>query len=313
MTFQADRRAPLVESALRFEVAERVNFRGEVLQTLDEDSLAAVVTQLQSHDISSVAVGLLHAYANPDHERRIATILGAAMPHLSISLSSDVCPEIREYERQSTTVANAYVRPMMKGYLDDLDARLDAAGFTCPCLLMTSAGSLVTIETATRFPIRLVESGPAGGAILASHMANRLQEPKLVSFDMGGTTAKICLIDDGKPLLSREFEIDRAHRFIKGSGTPLKIPVIEMVEIGAGGGSVARVDALDRIRVGPDSAGSMPGPACYGRGGDQATVTDANLVLGRLAADNFCRRQHGTGPDCISTGSVRPYRHATGV
>lgn len=284
---QADRRAPLVESALRFEVAERVNFRGEVLQTIDEDSLAAVVTQLQSHDISSVAVGLLHAYANPDHERRIATTLGAMMPHLSISLSSDVCPEIREYERQSTTVANAYVRPMMKGYLDDLDARLDAAGFTCPCLLMTSAGSLVTIETATRFPIRLVESGPAGGAILASHMANRLQEPKLVSFDMGGTTAKICLIDDGKPLLSREFEIDRAHRFIKGSGTPLKIPVIEMVEIGAGGGSVARVDALDRIRVGPDSAGSMPGPACYGRGGDQATVTDANLVLGRLAADNF--------------------------
>ena len=284
---QADRRTPLVESALRFEVAERVNFRGEVLQPLDEDSVAAVVTQLQTHHISSVAVGLLHAYANSGHERRIAAILGAAMPHLSISLSSDVCPEIREYERQSTTVANAYVRPMMKGYLDDLDARLDAAGFTCPCLLMTSAGSLVTIETATRFPIRLVESGPAGGAILASHMARKLEEPKLVSFDMGGTTAKICLIDDGKPLLSREFEIDRAHRFIKGSGTPLKIPVIEMVEIGAGGGSVARVDALDRIRVGPDSAGSMPGPACYGRGGDQATVTDANLVLGRLAADNF--------------------------
>ena len=284
---QADRLPPLVPREHRLPVTGRINFRGDVLTPLDDGSVDALVAKLETANIESVAIGLLHAYANPDHERRVAERLGEALPHLWISLSSDVCPEIREYERQSTTVANAYVRPKMAGYLADLQSRLATGGFTCPCLLMTSAGSLVTLETAARFPIRLVESGPAGGAILAAHIARTLKEDRLVSFDRGGTTAKLCLIDDAEPLLSREFEIDRAHRFMKGSGTPVKIPVIEMVEIGAGGGSIARVDALERIHVGPDSAGSEPGPACYGRGGTSATVTDANLVLGRLAPDGF--------------------------
>lgn len=284
---QADRLAPLVERPLRLPVRERVDFRGEVLTALDEESVQALVPVLKSEGVESVAIGLLHAYANPDHERRVKAILEAAMPSLSFSLSSEVCPEIREYERQSTTVANAYVQPKIGGYLADLSERLDGAGFACPCLLMTSAGSLVTIDTASQFPIRLVESGPAGGAILAAHMAKTLGEDEVVSFDMGGTTAKICLIDDAEPLLNREFEIDRAHRFMKGSGTPVKIPVIEMVEIGAGGGSIASVDSLNRIQVGPESAGSEPGPACYGRGGEGATVTDANLVLGRLDPNGF--------------------------
>ena len=284
---QADRNPPLIPREFRLEVTERMNFRGEVLTPLDSNSVESLVETLQESRISSVAVGLLHAYANPAHEQAVAAILSQAMPDLSISLSSDVCPEIREYERQSTTVANAYVRPMIAGYLADLDSRLAAAGLHCPCLLMTSSGSLVTIETASRFPIRLVESGPAGGAILATHLARRLGEDRVISFDMGGTTAKICLIDDGQPMLNREFEVDRAHRFMKGSGTPLKIPVIDMVEIGAGGGSIASVDRLNRIRIGPQSAGSMPGPACYARGGEAATVTDANLVLGRLDPAGF--------------------------
>ena len=284
---QADHRPPLIGRELRLPVSERMNYRGEPLYPLDEASVSAVIPTLQNAQIDSVAVGLLHAYANPAHEQRVAAILSEAMPGLSISLSSDVCPEIREYERQSTTVANAYVKPMIASYLADLETRLAARGLRCPFLLMTSGGSLVTIETASQFPIRLVESGPAGGAILAAHMARQLGEDRLISFDMGGTTAKICLIDDGAPLLNREFEVDRAHRFMKGSGTPLKIPVIEMVEIGAGGGSIASVDRLDRIRIGPRSAGSSPGPACYARGGTEATVTDANLTLGRLDPAGF--------------------------
>ncbi len=279
---QADRLPPLVGRDLRLPVTERVNFQGNVLTPLDESSVHSIIPTLNREKIESIAVGLLHSYANSMHEQRIAEILSEALPGVSISLSSDVCPEIREYERQSTTVANAYVQPKISGYLADLQTRLAETGFDCPCLLMTSAGSLVTIETASRFPIRLVESGPAGGAILAAHIAQTLGEDRVLSFDMGGTTAKICLIDDAQPLLSREFEIDRAHRFMKGSGTPVKIPVIEMVEIGAGGGSIACVDHLNRIQVGPESAGSEPGPACYGRGGELATVTDANLVLGRL-------------------------------
>ncbi len=302
---QADRNPPLVGRALRFEVAERMNYRGEVLTPLDDDSVAALIPALRSAHIDSVAVGLLHAYANPAHEQRVADILTTAMPDLSISLSSDVCPEIREYERQTTTVANAYVRPMIAGYLGDLESRLADSGLRCPCLLMTSGGSLVTIETASRFPIRLVESGPAGGAILAAHMARQFGEDRLISFDMGGTTAKICLIDDGQPLLNREFEVDRAHRFMKGSGTPLKIPVIEMVEIGAGGGSIASVDRLDRIRIGPQSAGADPGPACYARGGTHATVTDANLVLGRLDPAEFAGGTMTLDPQAANVALAR--------
>ena len=282
-----DRPPPLVPRSLRLPVAERLDSRGRILTELDEASVAGAIEALRAESVESVDIGLLNAYAYPAHEERIAARIAAAMPGVSISLSAHVCPEIREYERQSTTCANAYVQPLMAGYLGDLERRLDARGFACPCLLMTSGGHLVTIRTASDYPIRLVESGPAGGAILASQLAGGLGEDQVLSFDMGGTTAKICLIDGGEPLLSRSFEVGRAHRFMKGSGLPVRIPVVEMVEIGAGGGSVASVDALRRIAVGPESAGSDPGPACYALGGQRATVTDANLVLGRLDADDF--------------------------
>ena len=283
----ADRLPPLVPRELRLPVRERMNFRGTVLTELDEGSLDKAVAVLQREQIESVAIGLLHAYANPAHEQRIAEVIGRRLPKVALSLGSEVCPEIREYERQSTTAANAYVKPLMANYLRKLDKTLKADGFACPFLLMTSGGHLVTVDTAMQFPIRLVESGPAGGAILAARIARELGETRVLSFDMGGTTAKICLIDDGEPLLSRFFEVNRAHRFMKGSGMPVKIPVVEMVEIGAGGGSIASVDALSRIKVGPESAGAQPGPACYGQGGKGATVTDANLVLGRLGSAGF--------------------------
>ncbi len=287
----ADRLPPLVARDLRLPVKERINFRGEILTPLDNASVDALIPSLEQANVQSIAIGLLHAYANPVHEEMVAKIIIKALPGISISLSSQVSPEIREYERQSTTCANAYVQPMVANYLTDVQTMLRERGFTCACLLMTSAGSLVTIETASSFPIRLVESGPAGGAILAAHIAQTLNEPSVVSFDMGGTTAKICLIDDSEPVLSREFEIDRAHRFTKGSGIPVKIPVMEMVEIGAGGGSIADVDNLNRIRVGPQSAGADPGPACYGLGGTEPTVTDANLMLGRLDPQTFADGQ----------------------
>ena len=283
----ADRSRPLVPRRLRLPVPERINARGEVLVPLDEEAVAAWIDRLVELGVESVAVGLLHAYANPQHERRIAGMIAEWLPHVAVSVSSDVCPEIREYERQTTTVANAYIKPVMAAYLADVEHALKEAGFTCPFLLMTSGGSLVTIATARAYPVRLIESGPAGGAILAGHIARSMRDDKVVSFDMGGTTAKICLLDHGEPLLGRHFEVDRAHRFMKGSGIPLKIPVVEMVEIGAGGGSIASVDQLSRIKVGPQSAGAEPGPACYGKGGADPAVTDANLILGRLDATDF--------------------------
>ena len=283
----ADRTDVLVPRERRLPVPERIGARGEVLEPLDEAAVAAWLDRLEDMGVESVAVGLLHAYANPDHERRVGRMTRARFPAMAISLSSDVCPEIREYERQTTTVANAYVKPAMARYLADADRRLDAAGFRCPRLLMTSGGSLATLDTAREFPVRLIESGPAGGAVLAARAARRLGEDEAVSLDVGGTTAKICLIDGGEPRVGRAFEVDRAHRFMKGSGLPLKIPVVEMVEIGAGGGSLASVDRLGRVRVGPESAGADPGPACYGKGGSRPTVTDANLLLGRLDADDF--------------------------
>ena len=209
------------------------------------------------------------------------------MPGVPVSLSSEVSPEMREWERFSTTAANAYVQPLMAGYLRRLEEGLRATGLRCPLLLMLSGGGLTTVETACRFPIRLVESGPAGGAIFAAGVARAAGLDQVLSFDMGGTTAKVCLIDGGKPQTARNFEVARIGRFQKGSGLPLRIPVIEMVEIGAGGGSLAGVDTLGRIKVGPESAGAEPGPACYGRGGTHPAVTDANLVLGRYDARHF--------------------------
>ena len=282
-----DRPQPLTPRRLRFVVRERMNAQGEVLVPLDESSVEALVPALSEHGVTSVAVGLLHAYANPVHERRIAGILKERLPDLSVTLASEVCPEIREFERLSTACANAYVKPLMSRYLNRFAAELAARGFSCPFLLMTSGGGLTDVDTAARFPIRLVESGPAGGAILAGRMAEQRGLDRVLSFDMGGTTAKICLIDDCAPQLSRSFEVDRSYRFKKGSGLPVRIPVIEMVEIGAGGGSIASIDNLARIRVGPDSAGSEPGPACYGRGGRNPTVTDADAIMGRFDEGRF--------------------------
>jgi N-methylhydantoinase A len=278
---------PLVPRRLRFTVPERLDVHGGVRLPLDEQTVRAIASRLREERIESVAVALIHSYVNSVHEQRVGAILAAECPGLSITLSSEVCPEAREYERTSTAIANAYVQPLIAGYLGRLEAAFAQSGYTAPIHMMTSGGSLASIETAARFPIRLVESGPAGGAILAARIALERGERHIVSFDMGGTTAKICLIDGGKPLKARAFEVDRQSRFMKGSGSPVRVPVIEMVEIGAGGGSIARVDAMGRIVVGPESAGAEPGPACYGRGGIKPTVTDADLVLGKIDPARF--------------------------
>lgn len=282
-----DRPAPLVPRHLRWPVTERMNHAGHVLVPLDEQSVHALLPRFERHAIEAVAVGLLHAYANPSHERRVGAILREALPDLRVTLSSEVCPEIREYERQSTACANAYVQPRMSSYLGRLDTALRGLGLECPLLLMTSGGGLTTLEIASRFPIRLVESGPAGGAILAAEIARECDCENALSFDMGGTTAKLALIDGFEPQTTRTFEVARAYRNLKGSGLPVRIPAIEMVEIGAGGGSIAGVDAMGRLNVGPASAGADPGPACYDRGGERPTVTDADVVLGRIDPADF--------------------------
>ncbi|MBP0466468.1 hydantoinase/oxoprolinase family protein [Roseomonas sp. PWR1] len=274
-----ERPEPLVPRPWRFEVPERVAADGTVLLPMDEAAVDRIGAAAKAAGVEALAVCFLHAYQNPAHEARARQILARYLPAEAICLSSEVCPEIREYERTSTTVANAYVLPLMERYLGRLEDGLRALGATAPLLLMMSSGGITTVGTARRFPIRLVESGPAGGAILAQILAAENGIDRALAFDMGGTTAKITLIDDMKPQQARHFEIARAARFVKGSGIPVRIPVIDMVEIGAGGGSIARVDGLGRITVGPDSAGSMPGPACYGRGGTLPTVTDADLVL----------------------------------
>ena len=283
-----DRPVPLVPRTRRYTVRERLAANGDVLVPLDESAIDGLARTLTAENVKAVAIGFLHAYAHVAHERRVADILAGLLPgDVTICLSSEVAPEIREYERFSTTIANAYVRPLMASYLYRLSDQMKAMGFACPLFLMMSGGGLTTLETAARFPIRLVESGPAGGAILASQIAAECTLPEVLSFDMGGTTAKICLLSDGEPERARKFEIARAYRDMKGSGIPVRIPVIEMVEIGAGGGSIARVDKLARITVGPDSAGSTPGPACYGRGGTEPAVTDANVALGKIDPTYF--------------------------
>jgi N-methylhydantoinase A len=278
---------PLVPRRLRFPVRERVDAQGSVLVPLDEASLEGAIEALTSRGIESVAIGFLHSFTNPDHERRTGEAVAKRLPHVAVTLSSDVSPEMREYERFSTACANAYIQPLMRRYLTGLERVLSRAGFNCPVLLMTSGGGITTIETAIRFPVRLIESGPAAGAIFAGCIARQHGLDRVLSFDMGGTTAKICLIDHAQPQTARVLEVARIYRFLKGSGLPLRIPVIEMVEIGAGGGSIARLDALKRIVVGPDSAGAQPGPVCYRQGGSEPTVTDADLVLGRIDPHKF--------------------------
>ena len=278
---------PLVPRYLRLPVPERLDNEGKVLLPLDEAAVRALIPVLRREGVQSVAVGFLHSYVNPAHEERVRAILQELAPELPVTLSSEVSPEMREWERFSTAAANAYVQPLIAGYLRRLEEGLQAMGMTAPLFLMLSGGGVTTMETACRFPIRLVESGPAGGAIFAADIARQCELEQVLSFDMGGTTAKICLIDHYRPQSSHTFEVARVGRFKKGSGLPLRIPVIEMVEIGAGGGSIAGVDALGRIAVGPESAGAEPGPACYGRGGRLPTVTDANLALGRYDAARF--------------------------
>jgi N-methylhydantoinase A len=282
-----ERPEPLVARDLRFGVPERIAADGAVLLALDETALRRTAMELKRLAVEAVAVCFLHSFTNEAHERRAAAILAEELPGVAVSLSCEVCPEIREYERASTTIANAYVLARMGRYLGQLEADLGAAGIPGPLLLMMSSGGITTVETARRYPVRLVESGPAGGAILALTVAAENGIDKAVAFDMGGTTAKLTLLDRLELQRSRQFEVARAYRFVQGSGIPVRIPVIELVEIGAGGGSIARLDALGRIQVGPDSAGSEPGPAAYGRGGADPTVTDADTVLGRLDPARF--------------------------
>lgn len=295
-----DRPQPLVPRYLRLPISERIDCNGKVLKPLDEATIDDAITVLDEHQIESVAIGYLHAYANPEHEQRTAALLQQRRPELSITLASQVCPEIREFERLSTATANAYVRPLMSRYLQRLEGELKALGYTCPFLLMTSGGGLCTLDTAAKFPIRLVESGPAGGAILARDVAIKSAHRDLLSFDMGGTTAKLCMINNFEPLTSRSFEVDRVYRFKKGSGLPVRIPVIEMVEIGAGGGSIAHVDKLKRVQVGPESAGSEPGPAAYGHGGVRPTVTDSDVHLGRVVTQSFAGGAFNLSPELAS-------------
>jgi N-methylhydantoinase A len=278
---------PLLPRQQRYTVSERISARGDVLIPLQRGQVEAVVEQIVMAGYDSVAVGLMHSYLNNEHEVMIREILTEKKPDISVSISSEVSPQMREYERFNTVVANAYIKPMMESYLGRLGAQLRDEGADCPIFLMHSGGGIISIESAAEFPVRLVESGPAGGAVFAAHIAARYGLDKVLSFDMGGTTAKICLIKNQTPKTSRVFEVARTYRFKKGSGMPISIPVIDMVEIGAGGGSLAHVDSMRQIRVGPESAGSEPGPACYGRGGERPAVTDADLILGRLDADNF--------------------------
>jgi len=287
MDLRLEKRAPLVPRELRFTVAERLSARGDVLIPLDAGSFDAIAEALRANEVESLAIGFLHAYADPRHEHLARDLIQTRCQSLSISLSSDVCPEIREYERISTVVANAYIQPLMVTYLDRLARELGGFGLRCPIMLMASGGGLMPLDLAKRVPVRLVESGPAGGAVLSAGLAADLGERRVLSFDMGGTTAKICFIADGEPQVARGFEVDRAARFRKGSGLPLRMPVVELIEIGAGGGSIVGVDGLGRITVGPHSAGSEPGPACYARGSDKPTVTDGDLILGRISPERF--------------------------
>ncbi len=274
--------APLAPRHLRREVRERTDHYGSILRELDEDSLRTEVGELLRAEAGSVAVCLLHSYANPAHERRIKEILAAEFPQLHVSISSDITAFIGEYERTSTTVVNAYVQPLIQGYLERLEDGLRRRGFRGDLYLMTSAGGAITVETAARYPVLLLESGPVAGALMSQYLGRGIGVKDLLAFDMGGTTAKGCVIKDGALRKEYAAEVARSYKYKKGSGFPLMVPAVQLIEIGAGGGSIASVDTLGRLRVGPESAGADPGPACYARGGAHPTVTDADLLLGYL-------------------------------
>ncbi|MDL2403116.1 hydantoinase/oxoprolinase family protein [Rhizobium mayense] len=293
--------APLVRRNERFVIDERIGPKAEVLKPLDVEEVDALCGRIIAAGYESVAIGFIHSYLNGAHEKQVRDRLLAKKPELSVSISSEVSPQMREFQRFNTVCANAFVKPLIASYLNRLVGRLNSEGTRCPVFMIHSGGGIISVESAIEFPVRLLESGPAGGAIFAAHVATRYGLNQVVSYDMGGTTAKICLIEDYVPRTSKTFEVARTYRFKKGSGMPISIPVIEMVEIGAGGGSIASVDAMRQIRVGPHSAGSEPGPACYGRGGENPTVTDADLLLGRL------------DPDAFAGGSIKLLKDASAV
>lgn len=282
-----DKPQPLVDPARRFEVAERIAADGGVVEPLAGEAIEALIASLRESGTQAIAVCLLHSYMNPAHERQLRDRLEAGLPEVTVCISSDILPEMREYERATTAVANAYVQPLTSSYLDRFAEGLRTAGLRCPLFIMLSEGAIAAPEVVKRMPIRMCESGPAAGVVTSAEIAAQLGEPRVLSFDMGGTTAKTCVVHDAKPTITTEFEVARIYRFKKGSGLPLRIPVVELIEIGAGGGSLVHVDELGLLKVGPESAAADPGPACYGRGGKRATVTDADLVLGYLGAESF--------------------------
>jgi N-methylhydantoinase A len=284
---------PLVTRDLRFEVTERVYADGSIAEPLDVDEARRVLDDLVAQGIESVAVCFLHSYANATNERAFADLAAEHCPGITLSLSSEVLPEIQEYPRTCTTVVNAFVKPLIGQYLGRLDERLAARAFDRGLYLMLSGGGVVSADTARQFPVRLVESGPVGGALAAAYIGGIAGLSELLSFDMGGTTAKACYIRDGRLPITTEFEVDRVHRFKKGSGTPIAAPTVNVIEIGAGGGSIAQVNDLGLVQVGPQSAGADPGPICYGLGGEQPTVTDADLVLGYLNPTFFLGGEMG--------------------
>jgi N-methylhydantoinase A len=278
---------PLISREMTFGVAERVIATGEAIKPIDPAQIEAIVDDLKRKGAVSVAVSLLNSYLNPGNERAIRDIIRTRAPDMYVSISSDVAPQIREYPRTSTAAMNAYTAPITGPYLDALSRGLKQRGFVHDPLIMLSNGGVIGIDVAKRFPVRMVESGPAAGALAAAYYAEVLGLDRMLSFDMGGTTAKACILEDRTPLVVGSFEVDRIYRFKSGSGLPILIPSVDMIEIGAGGGSIASVSDLGLLKVGPQSAGSMPGPVCYGRGGKQPTVTDADLALGYLSVDNF--------------------------
>ena len=278
---------PLVPRYLRRGVAERVDRDGNVVAPLDVDAAMETMGELREQNVEGVAVSLLHAYKNPEHEQRLKAAIEARFPDVALSLSSEVAPVVNEYERTSTTVADCYVKPAVSRYLASLNGSLAEEGYSGQLLVMHSAGGVIGSDAAAERPVRMLESGPAAGALAARFYGELLGQPDLVSLDMGGTTAKTCVIEGGRPTLSSRIEVARVHRFKAGSGLPIVIPVLELIEIGSGGGSIAWTDSLGLLKVGPQSSGAIPGPACYGQGGDEPTVTDANLVLGYLNPDYF--------------------------
>ncbi len=303
----------LVPRSRAFTIGGRIDALGRERAALDAGAVPALVSALRAAGVEALAICLLHAYANPAHERAVRDLIHAQMPDLVISLSHEVSPEAREFDRLCTTIANAYIQPLMSRYLAAFQAAFAGRGLTCPILMMTAGGGMTTVQTASELPIRLVESGPAGGAILAARIAAEIGEDAVLSFDMGGTTAKLCLIDDGRPQTARKFEIARAKRFVRGSGMPVRIPVIEMIEIGAGGGSIAGVDRLGRVQVGPQSAGAEPGPAGFGKGGQDATVTDADITLGYIDRDRFAEGRLTIDPAASSQALDRAVGTPLGV